>query len=422
MIIFSYAIERSRGLSVNISVIVPIYNGEKYLKECLDSVLSQTLKNIEVICINDGSTDSTQKILENYKQNDSRIRLLYQEKQGVAKARNIGLDNAKGEFIAFMDSDDKYPSNNTLQYMYDNAVNNNVVICGGSIHFLTADGVLRNNRDELDYFKQSGIMEYKNVQYDWGFTRFIYSLDFLNLNNIRFPDYQWGEDPVFLVQVMVCAKVFYALTDNTYYYRKGHKYYEFNFQQINDTVRCWTDNLMMSKTEKLKILHTNSLKRLINEGLKLHLLSSLQQGNVELRELLVKAANCVDVDLLIGPKLGTLLNPISDYFVSDYTIIEISKFMELVQSNRYSGYYIYSTSRAAEKTYDIFVEYNIEDKVLGFVDDELGLQNTNFLGKSVFNYNMCSHNKDYIFILNRFCLEAKDKLNQDKMCYVVLNI
>ncbi|OOB79507.1 MAG: hypothetical protein BEN18_00420 [Epulopiscium sp. Nuni2H_MBin001] len=408
-------------MSVKISVIVPIYNREKYLKECLDSVLSQTLKNIEVICINDGSTDNSQKILEGYQGKDNRIRLFYQENQGAAKARNIGLNIAKGEFIAFMDSDDKYPSNNTLKNMYDNAVNNNVVICGGSMHFLTADGVPRNNRDELNYFKQSGLMEYKNVQCNGGFTRFIYSLDFLNLNNIRFPDYQWGEDPVFLVKVMVCAKVFYALTENTYYYRKGHNYYEFDFQQINDAVRCWTDNLMISKAEKLKFLHTNCLKEL-NEILKLHLLSSLQQGNVELRELLVKVANCVDVDLLIDYKLGILLNPISDYFMSDYTIIEISKFRELVKSNRYSGYYIYSTSRAAEKTYDIFVEYNIEEKVLGFVDDELELQHNSFLGKPVFNYNMCSHNKDYIFILNRFCLEAKDKLNQDKMCYVVLNI
>lgn len=89
-----------------ISVIVPVYNVEDYLEECLDSILNQTFEDIEILCINDGSTDSSLDILEKYSRKDRRIRILSQKNQGPAKARNLGLDNATGDYIYFMDSDD----------------------------------------------------------------------------------------------------------------------------------------------------------------------------------------------------------------------------------------------------------------------------------------------------------------------------
>jgi len=93
-------------LIFKVTVIIPVYNTEKYLRQCLDSVVNQTLKEIEIICVNDGSTDNSLKILEEYAKNDERIIIVTQENQGQACARNIGIHEAKGEYISFIDSDD----------------------------------------------------------------------------------------------------------------------------------------------------------------------------------------------------------------------------------------------------------------------------------------------------------------------------
>ena len=92
-----------------ISVIIPVYNVEKYLTECLDSVLEQTLKDIEVICVNDGSTDNSGQILDEYARQDPRIKVIVQENKGLSGARNTGVKIATGEFTCFVDSDDRIP-------------------------------------------------------------------------------------------------------------------------------------------------------------------------------------------------------------------------------------------------------------------------------------------------------------------------
>lgn len=89
-----------------VSVIIPVYNAEKYLRECIDSVLAQTFVDFEVLLINDGSTDGSGKICDEYAKKDKRIKVFHQENGGVSSARNLGLDNAKGEWITFVDSDD----------------------------------------------------------------------------------------------------------------------------------------------------------------------------------------------------------------------------------------------------------------------------------------------------------------------------
>ena len=91
---------------VKISLIIPIYNEEKYLEECLDSVLNQTFTDFEIICINDGSTDSSLKILEKYKSISDKLKVITQENRGLGHARNRGLEIAKGEYICFLDGDD----------------------------------------------------------------------------------------------------------------------------------------------------------------------------------------------------------------------------------------------------------------------------------------------------------------------------
>lgn len=91
---------------MKVSIIIPIYNSEKYLKQCLESIINQTYKNIEIICINDGSTDNSEKIIKDYLKTNKNITYLKQPNAGQSIARNKGLEKATGDFILFVDSDD----------------------------------------------------------------------------------------------------------------------------------------------------------------------------------------------------------------------------------------------------------------------------------------------------------------------------
>lgn len=93
---------------IKISVIIPVYNAEKYLRECLDSVIEQTLQEIEIICVDDGSTDNSLAILKEYTQKDERLKIIEQANRGAGAARNLGMAVALGEYLAFLDADDLY--------------------------------------------------------------------------------------------------------------------------------------------------------------------------------------------------------------------------------------------------------------------------------------------------------------------------
>ena len=107
-----------KASSLKISVIIPIYNVEAYLEECLNSVISQTLKEIEIICVDDGSPDNSLAILNQYAKKDNRIIIISQTNQGLSGARNSGLELAQGEFVYFLDSDDYLDNNEALKVMY----------------------------------------------------------------------------------------------------------------------------------------------------------------------------------------------------------------------------------------------------------------------------------------------------------------
>ncbi len=118
--------------NIEISVIIPVYNSEKYIVKCLDSLKAQSMKEIEVIIINDGSTDRTKDLIEEYQNaHQLKIRLYSRENAGQAAARNFGVLQAEGRYIAFMDSDD-YVERDYLQQLYQTAKDHQseVVTCG----------------------------------------------------------------------------------------------------------------------------------------------------------------------------------------------------------------------------------------------------------------------------------------------------
>ncbi len=115
-----------------ISVVIPVYNAEKYLRECLDSVVNQTLNDIEIICVNDGSTDNSLKILEEYTSQDNRIKIINKENGGVHTARNIGMEKTKtcGDYTIFLDADDFFDLR-MFEKLYNKAIETNcdIVAC-----------------------------------------------------------------------------------------------------------------------------------------------------------------------------------------------------------------------------------------------------------------------------------------------------
>lgn len=126
-------------MSKIISVIIPVYNVEKYIEECVDSVLNQTFTDFELILVDDGSTDNSPGILDRYAQEDERVTVIHKENQGVSAARNDGLDKAVGEYLYIMDSDD-YLEKDTLQILYDLAVETGADMVMGDHYTFTEDG------------------------------------------------------------------------------------------------------------------------------------------------------------------------------------------------------------------------------------------------------------------------------------------
>lgn len=201
-----------------LSVIIPVYNVEPYLEQCLDSVVNQTYKNLEIICINDGSTDNSLKILEKYQKKDSRIKLINQKNKGLSEARNAGLDVAKGEYIAFVDSDDYLELN-----AYEEAMN--VVLQDKTIDlvefkintFAENDGQININRargisryyENMFLTKQHAIVVWNKV----------FKAEIINKTNMRFIPNLIHEDNFFTNAYLLFKEKSFFINSLFYNYR-----------------------------------------------------------------------------------------------------------------------------------------------------------------------------------------------------------
>lgn len=187
-----------------ISVVIPVYNVEKYLNECIESVLNQTYKDYEIILVDDGSTDSSGHICDDYMTADSRVRVFHQKNGGLSAARNTGLNEAKGEYIYFLDSDD-YIENHTLEYLVEASVKENadVVFFDGDVFFDGCEddqSVLGYSRREC-YKTQKGremlLQLLLNEEYRTAVPLMFYRKEYLTNHNLWFLDGILHEDELF---------------------------------------------------------------------------------------------------------------------------------------------------------------------------------------------------------------------------------
>ena len=208
-----------------ICVIVPVYNVEEYLAKCLDSVINQTYKNLEIICVNDGSTDSSAKILDEYAKKDCRIKIINQKNQGLSAARNTGMSNCTSEYVYFLDSDD-YIAPETIDLLYIEMIRNDAdtsfagVVCFGD-GIVEKSAVVSKQQWFDKFMKKTGVqpvpvdIRSEIVPTAWNT---LYKMSIIKKHNIQFPVGLINEDEYWLWAYMIHCKKYVNINVPTYYY------------------------------------------------------------------------------------------------------------------------------------------------------------------------------------------------------------
>lgn len=205
---------------IKVSIIIPVYNVDKYIEKCLKSLIAQTLRQIEIICVNDGSTDNSLKILNYYKEKDSRIKVINQNNAGPGKSRNVGIKLAKGDFIGFVDGDD-WVDKNYFEKLYNAAIQYNCDIAAGDFYrqgkFIRSQKLKYKNikafYEPAEKMKQAFIPKHNYV---WNK---IYKRE--ALLSMPFPENCYYEDMRWLIKVIYYLNGFVTVPNVFYYYRKN---------------------------------------------------------------------------------------------------------------------------------------------------------------------------------------------------------
>ncbi|MBD5532326.1 MAG: glycosyltransferase family 2 protein [Lachnospiraceae bacterium] len=252
------------GAPVKISVIMPVYNRAQTLPKAVRSVLRQTLREIELLCVNDGSTDNTVMVLKKLAKNDPRVKVLSQRNAGAGPARNYGLKRAKGEFVAFLDSDDWYASDDVLAKLYEKAVEHHVQACLGGSRCAKRGTLQPLEGPGKIFFTKEALISYQDYQFTHGYCRGIYERRMLMDHNICFPPYRRFEDPPFFVSAMVCAGRFYALPDIVLIYDESRHYQKIHWDErtVTDILKGIRDVLCIAKEHAYVGLQKDFIERI----------------------------------------------------------------------------------------------------------------------------------------------------------------
>lgn len=205
-----------------LTVIIPVYNTAAYLEQCLESVILQTYKNLEIICVDDGSTDDSSKILAKYAKGDSRITVITQANRGLSSARNAGLEAASGEFVAFLDSDDYlefFAYEHVMRHMTDDV---GIVCFGTEVEYMTGHD-MKESDDDYYKIKFSGKVKTTTqviLFKDNSTGNKIFRRSIIEKYHLRFPIGLIGEDACFCYKIMPLVPKMYFLDEKLHHYRR----------------------------------------------------------------------------------------------------------------------------------------------------------------------------------------------------------
>lgn len=238
-----------------VSIIVPIYNVEKYLRDCIESIINQTYTEIEIILVNDGSTDSSLEICKEYAEKNEKIKIVDKKNGGLSDARNAGLEHATGKYIMFVDSDD-YLALNSCEVLYNAIKDTEFEFVSANFAFTNNDGIPWKRPMFSDKFQNIplDIEDYKKSFYLVNSTVWnkIFKKEFIDNNNLKFEVGLLAEDAVFTTLAFLKAKKTYYIKDIVYYYRqretkKGNVSISFNcsvdyFKKVNEAYKIIYEN------------------------------------------------------------------------------------------------------------------------------------------------------------------------------------
>lgn len=236
-----------------VSVIIPVYNMQEYIEECLNSIINQTLEDIEILCIDDCSNDNSACIIKEFIIRDKRIKYIKLDKNsGSAIARNIGINEANGEFVIFMDPDDYYYDNTVLERLYSTAEDKNVKIVAGNILKYDISIDIKEILREETYFPETKFYSFKKEYYStYDYQRFMFQRKLLIKNNLYFPNYLRRQDPVFFLKIMLLNDIFYGINYFIYVYRFSHQHINWNLRRKKDYINSCKENLYICKENNL---------------------------------------------------------------------------------------------------------------------------------------------------------------------------
>ena len=247
---------------VAVSVIMPVYNSSNFLNKSIESIQNQTLKDIEIICVDDGSTDDSLDVLNKLNDKYGNIKIVCQENAGPGMARNNGIKNAHGDYIAFLDSDDIFLDNFALEKMYSLGKSNDSNLICANLKRINQDYTIDTHYDFLNsrfrYFYKKDSLKAEDYGIPFAFYRNLFKRSFLEENEIDFPDLRFGEDPVFMVNVLVNINEFLALPLDLYGYNHsvggGVNEKITNFEKKNAYIKHFKDIFDILKVHKLNYI------------------------------------------------------------------------------------------------------------------------------------------------------------------------
>jgi len=250
--------------TVKISIIVPVYNLEKYLSRCINSLLNQTIKEIEIICINDGSTDNSLNILENFASNDDRIKVINQTNSGQSVARNNGIEKASGEYICFIDGDDWIDLDFCEKLYYAAQTTNSEIAVGGMIrlHRFRKKYHLKFDKELVitDNNEKFSVLDIPDKSYSCGR---LYKREFLINSGLRFEPNRAFEDAIFTPQIMIKANQIVVVPNVYYYYwrRVFSTVTNKNPKMVNDRRYAWAKAKEIINAAGIELPHKEVTKR-----------------------------------------------------------------------------------------------------------------------------------------------------------------
>ena len=243
-----------------ISIVVPVYNVARYLDKCINSIISQEYKDLEIILVDDGSTDESGRKCDLWAEKDNRIRVIHKENGGLSDARNVGIDNARGYYISFIDSDD-FISEQYIQELYENIINteSDISICNPYYYYEQDNNTktverykIKIDRIEGNSIDMTKILLYQKY-FDTSAWGKLYKTELFKENGIYYPKGKLYEDIATTYKVFLKAKKIVFINRNLYFYRQR------------------SDSIMSSKFNKKEMDYINNAQEMMENLSKLNI-------------------------------------------------------------------------------------------------------------------------------------------------------